>query len=128
MKIHDKNKRTVVNSPQLSTIAITHNLILSIFKTAKFVSISSFSILPFLWTNGLCHNCRIIKNKRISKNELRKVHRHTTAHQHTPSNIRRSGNKDFCQQSTSIAVHQLTNDFFFDHQEVLTRLFFLVQG
>jgi hypothetical protein len=25
-------------------------------------------------------------------------------------------------------VHQLTNDFFFDHQEVLTRLFFLVQG
>ena len=88
--IHDKNKRTVVNSPQLSSLVITHNLILWIFKRAKFVSNSSFSILPFLSTNDLCHNHTIYKvSKSLKMNSERSTAKlaHTNIPHPTPDGL-----------------------------------------
>ena len=111
-----------------STIENNFNFFPWNFKRVKFILISSFYILPFLSTNGLCHNCTITKvseSPNTNSERSTAIPPHTNITRPTPGGLRI---KVICQQSTSIVAHQPMDDFILQPPRSAYKTLFLVQS
>ena len=113
----------VVDSPQLLVIAIAHNFIYNIQSSESSLDPIQvnwpFFLAYFSLTNGLWCNHMFHQSKPTSKNKLRKVHRHTAAHQQIPFTTRWS----IFHQNTTIIACQQTRKFPPSHKKFLQDTF-----